>query len=904
MGDEEFRDRRWPFRRVPSPGEMGSDEEIQEELELHLDLRTEELIEDGWTREAARREATRRFGDANRIERSLRRGARRKGGRDHGRGTMRGILQDVGYAFRTFRRNPGFTLVAAFTLGIAIAGNTAIFSVLDEAVFQALPFPDHQGLVFVNGYHDVDGERAIRMASVPEFRDWQSASRSFEVLVGVDANSLTLTSDGQSERIMGELVSEGYFEMLRAEALLGRTFSPEEASTPDGHPLVILSHGLWLRRFGADPDVVGASLQMNGRGFTVLGVMTESFQGLASDSDAWLPLGMMSVVTGPQTLERRGTRFLPVAGRLRDGTSVEQAQTELDAIARELQSRHPDSHEDRWAEVVPFRTLYLGDTGRLLWVLFAAGSLLLALAAANVANLLLVRSSARTRELTVRRALGAERRRVALQLMTESLVLAALGGALGLVLAWWGLSALIPTIPEGVLPSWVDPGLSPRVLGFTAVVLTVVGVAAGLFPALASAGSDLAATLKAGGRGSAVRSGRAQQLFVVTQVALALLLLVGAGLLTRSFRAQLMVEPGMELDGIYVFRVDPPAESYPDAESLRRFTEDVLREVGSVPRLTSVAASSDFPFRGRSSGSYIVRPDDVESLIRYHRHSVSPGYFDNLGIPLLAGRTFTPADDDASPGVAVVTEAMVRRVFPELDDPTSALGEAFFAGRPDDPENRVEIVGVIEDVRYRNLTQDMMAEANSPDVFFSTLQVPIRSHEISFRSDAELGSVLPAAREAVRRVDPSAPVFLPTSLRDAYRAQTATPRFAASLMTLFSALALVLACVGVYGVLSFTVGERAREIAVRRALGAPAGAVARDVMWKGLRLAGVGLLVGGSAALVLAKLLESLLFQVPTSDPTTFVVVAALLIAVILAATAVPARRASRQEPAEALSSE
>jgi predicted permease len=896
---------RWPFRRVPGPGDLGArDREIREELELYLELRTEELMAEGMPRDEARREAERRFGDPLKIERSLRREARRARGREEGRKTMSHVVQDVRYALRSFRRSPGFTLMAVLTLGIAVAGNTAIFSVLDEAVFQALPFPGHERLVFVNGYHAADGERAVRMASVPEFRDWRAASRTVEPMVAVDASSLTLGGDGRAERILGELVSDGYFELLEAEAALGRTFTPAEASTPDGHPLILLSHGLWQRRFGADPGVLGRTVQVNERTFTVLGVMPGSFQGLDAEAEAWLPMGMISVVAGAGILESRGTRFLPVAGRLAPGVTLEQAQAEMDAIARELQETHPDAHADRWAEVVPFREGYLGATGRLLWILFAAGLLLLTLAAANVANLLLVRSHARTRELTVRRALGAGGRRVAGQLLTESLVLALLGGVLGLALARWGISALVPSIPDGVLPPWVEPGLSLRVFAFTLVTLGVVGVAAGLLPAAASARLDLATSLKAGGRGASTAGGRAQQVFVVAQVALALLLLVGAGLLTRSFRAQLQVEPGVDIRGVYVFRVDPPRERYPDAAALRSFTDDILRRVEAVPGVTSVAASSDFPFRGRASGSYIVRPDDVDQLIRYHRHSVSPGYFDNLGIELLAGRTFAPSDTPESPGVAVVTEVMVRRVFPELADPASAVGQGIYIGPPDDPGNRAEIVGVVENVRYRDLTQDLMAEANSPDVFFSVRQIPVRSHEISFRTEREPADVFPAIREAVAAVDPDTPLFLPASLEEAYRSETATPRFAAFLMSVLSALALVLACVGVYGILSFTVSERAREIAVRRALGAPAGRVARSVVWNGVRLASVGLAVGVAAALVSTRLLGSFLFHVPPSDPVTFGSVAILLMAVILVAAAVPAWRASRREPVEALAAE
>ncbi|HSM03775.1 MAG TPA: ABC transporter permease [Longimicrobiales bacterium] len=896
---------RWPFRRMLGPGGLGQDDkEIREELELYLELRTEELMEGGLSREEARREAEARFGNPQEIERRLRREAGRTRGRGGGRTMVNAIRQDIRYALRTFRRNPGFTLVAALTLGIAVAGNTAIFSVLDEAVFQALPFPEADRLVFINGVHVTEGGVGVRMASVPEFRDWQEGSQNVDPMVAVQGASLTLGGDGPAERVDAELVSEGYFELLGGRAELGRTFTPQEAATPDGHPLAVISRGLWQRRFGGEPDIVGRTLELNDRSFTILGVMPDNFQGVGLGVDAWIPLGMISVVASVETLDARGSRFLPVVGRLAAGASVEQAQAELDGIARELQRLHPDSHEDRFAQVRGFREGYLGTTGRLLWILFAAGILLLLVAASNVANLLLVRSHARTRELTVRRALGAEGGRVAGQLLTESVVLALLGGAVGLPLAAWGISALMPLLPEGVLPAWVEPAISARVFLFTLVVLALVGIGAGLLPAVASARRDLASSLKAGGRGTAGGGARARRVFVVAQVALALLLLVGAGLLTRSFRAQLQVDPGLDMAGVYVFRVSPPNERYPDDASLRLFADELILRVEAVPGVGSVAASSDFPFRGRSSGSYIVRPDAVEDLIRYHRHSVTPGYFENLGVGLLAGRTFTPTDDEAAPGVAVVTAAMVERVFPELPDPESAVGETIFIGNPSNPDNLAEIVGVVENVRFRNLTQDMMAEPNSPDVFFSIRQVGTRTHEISFRSDRPLAELLPGLREAVAAVDPDVPMFFPAALEEGYRAQTAIPRFAALLMTVLSGLAMVLACVGVYGVLAFTVGERAKEIAVRRALGARSAVVARSVVWSGLRLAGVGLLLGGGAALLGGRLLGDFLFQVPASDPVTFLGVAGVLLLVVLAAAAVPAWRATLQEPVEALTSE
>lgn len=894
---------RWPFRQMLGPGQVRSKEaEIREEIELHLELRAQELEQEGRTPEEARREALARFGDREEIERRVRREASRRRNREGGR-TMTGQLrQDIGYALRGFRRNAGFTAVAVLTLGLAVAGNTAIFSVLDEAVLQALPFPQPGELVFLNGYHLSGGERAVRLASVPEFMDWRERARSLDPVVGVNGTTLTLTGDGRPERIGAEAVTAGYFDLLGGEAQLGRTFTDAEADTRGQYALVVLSHGLWERRFGSDPGVVGTRVDIDGRSYAVLGVMPAGFRPLGLDGvDAWIPLGMW----GPSAFESRGARFLPVAARLAPGFSVAEAQAELDAIARDLQETYPDAHEDRWAEVQPFRAGYLGTTGDLLWVLFGAGVLLLVIASANVANLLLVRAHGRVRELTVRRAVGAGGGRVAAQLLTESMVLTAMGGVFGLLLSWWGIGVLVPQVPDGVLPGWVEPEISFRVFFSTLGILAVVGLGVGLLPALASARRNLAGSLRSGGRGGLSPSGRrAQRAFVVIQVALAILLLVGAGLLTRSFRAQTAVDPGLEMEGIQVFRVQPPVERYPDAASLRAFAGELVRRVATVPGVSSVTASSDVPFRGGSSGSYIVRPDDPEALIRYHRHSVSPGYFETLGVGLLAGRTFTASDDESRPGVAVVTEVMVRRVFPDLADPAAALGRTIFIGPPSDPDNAAEIVGVVENVRYRDLTQDLMAEANSPDVFFSLRQVPARTHEITFRSDRSPASVLPAVRRAVQAVDPEVPLFLPTTLEEAWWSQTATPRFAAFLMGLFSFLALSLACVGVYGILAFTVGERAREIAVRRALGARPGAVARSVVLEGARMAVLGLVVGGAAALTGARYLEGLLFRVEPADPATYAMVTGLMAVVVLVAAALPAWRASRRDPVEALTAD
>lgn len=893
---------RWPFRPDPPPGAVRGDPdaEIREELELYIELRTEELVAQGMDADAARREAEARFGDREEVARRVRREAERRRG-TNGRLRMGELRQDLTYALRTFRRNPGFTLMAALTLGVALAGNTAIFSVLDAAVLRALPFKDPDGLVFINGYHLQNGERAIRLASVPEFRDWRERSHAVVNMVGVAGNAATLSGSGQAERIAVEVVSEGYFDLLGGQAALGRTFTPEEYNVPDGYPVVVLSHDLWQRSFGGDPGIVGRTVEINEQSVSVLGVMPAAFTPVTLEVDAWIPMGMGSLMGLGGALESRGARFLPVVGRLRPGADVAEAQAELDVIARELQAEYPDAHEDRFAEVQTFRDGFLGTTGRLLWVLFGAGALLLVIASANVANLLLVRANARTREIVVRRAVGADAGRIARQLLTESLLLSAVGGALGLLLAAYGLGVMTRFLPDGVLPGYAHPALSGRAFLFTLAVLVAVGVLAGLAPALSSARRDLAGTLRAGARSVTGSGARTQKVFVVTQVGLALLLMVGAGLLTRSFRAQLAVDPGLEMEDVYAFRLQPPRERYPDPAALKSFTDEVVRVVGEIPGVTSVAASSDFPFRGGSSGAYVYRPDDPETRIRFHRHSVSPGYFENLGAELVAGRFIEEQDQADARGVAVVTEAFVQRVFP---DATGGVGRTFFMGNPADPENLAEIVGVVKDVRYRNLTQDMMEESNSPDVFFSLAQVPSRSVEISYHVTGDPAAIAPAIRRAVQSVDPAIPVYALASLEELYLNQTATPRFAAFLMGLFSALALSLACVGIYGVLSFTVGQRGPEIALRRALGAQAGDVARSVVWDGTRLAAVGLLVGGGGALLGGRVLQALLFNVEPTDMPTFAVVTVAMLGVATMAAAVPAWRASRKSPADVLSAE
>lgn len=897
---------RWPFLRSFSPGQVRSDSdaEIHEEIELYLELRAKELEEEGYGPAEARRIAEERFGDADGIEDQLRRQARRTRAKRETMMTMSALKQDLIYALRTFRRNPGFTVVAVVTLALALGGNTAIFSVVDAALLRSLPFQDAEELVFVNGYHLDDGEIAIRGASFPEFRDWKEGTGSIRGMSAVESLALSVTGEGTAERLLTEVVTRDYFDVLRSDAAAGRTFLPEEHAQPDAAPVAVISHGLWERRYGLDPAAVGQDLVVNDRPLTIVGVMPEGFQGtnLGSGTDLWVPDMMMSLSYGAGVLDARGSRFLTVLGRLAPGATPATAQDELDVVARTLQESYPRAHEDRWAQVQGFREGYLGDTGGLLWILMGAGGVLLAIASANVANLLLVRSHGRTREFVLRRALGAESGRVAGQLLTESFVLAVLGGLGGLAVASWALQVLGPMIPDGALPGFVEPRLSSTAFFFSLGVLALVGVLIGLVPAASSARLDIAGRLREGSHASSaasLRRLRPQHLFVVAQVALALMLMVGAGLLTRSFRAQVAVDTGASLEGVQAMALTLPRSRYDDNQTIWSFARELERRLDALPGAESVSISSDLPFRGGSSGAYIFRagegPDDA---IRMHRHFVTPEYFETLDVELREGRLLDQTDVDDAPGVIVITDAMARRVYPG----ESAVGKTMSL-RPDDGMP-VEVVGVIEDIRYRDITTSLMEEANSPDVFFSYWQLPSRGVEVAVRTPTEPRSLGPSMREVVAELDPDLAVFRMEPLVEGWRTQTATPRFAAFLMSLFSGLAALLACVGIYGVLAFTVGQRSQEIAIRRAIGASGARVARSVVGDGLKLAAGGLLVGAVAALAGARVLESFLYGVGTADPGTFLTVAGAMVGVSVLAAVLPALRAMRRDPAAALNSD
>ncbi|MEM7416608.1 MAG: ABC transporter permease [Gemmatimonadota bacterium] len=899
---------RWPFTRSLRPGQVraDTDEDIREEIELYLELRAQELeTDEGLSPGEARREAEERFGARDRVAEELRKEAGRRRMREGRTMTMQAMRQDVAFAARTLWRSPGFSLVAVVTLALAVGGNTAIFSVVDAALLQALPFEDHEQLVFVNGVHDRDGELAVRGASYPEFRDWESSSTTVPQMAALRGFSAAISGEGgegSAERITAELVTEQYFDVLGAQPALGRLFQPDEYDISGPRPVVVISDAFFERRFDRDPGAVGRDLWVNDQRVTVIGVMPADFGGVTLATELWAPQSMIALVARADIVESRGSRFLTVVGRLGGEVAPDAAQEELDAVSLALQERYPRAHEDRFAQLQEFRQGYLGTTGQLLWVLFGAGAVLLLIAAANVANLFLVRSHARTRELVLRRALGAAGSRIAGQLMVESFTLAFFGAVTGLAVAWLALQYLTPLIPAGVLPGYVDATLSVTAFVFSLFVLALVGLLVGLVPAASSARIDIATRLREGARsasGGGLKRLRPQHFFVVTQVALALVLLVGAGLMTRSFRAQLLVDTGAEMAGVTAMSLQLPRARYDTDESILAFTAELERRLSAIPGVTTTSISSDLPFRNGSSGAYIFRQGDgPEDRIRYHRHSASPGFFETLGVEVLRGRALDASDVEGRPTAIVITETMEGRVFPG----ENAVGKTMYL-RPDGTLP-VEVVGVVEDIRFRDVTTSLLADANSPDVFFSLRQRPSLGLEAAVRTALPADAVIPQMRSVVAELDPDLPAFDVGALEDAWREQTAVPRFAAFLMTLFSAVAALLSAVGIYGVLAFAVGERSREIAIRRAVGATGGAVARTVVGDGLKLAGVGLLAGIAFARLATGVLESFLFGVEVSDPLTFVSVGTGMVAFALAAAAVPALRASRRDPSDALNLE
>jgi len=804
---------------------------------------------------------------------------------------MDNLLKDFRFAIRSLRKQPAFTATVIATLALAIGASTAIFSVVEATLLRPLPFRDTSRIAFLRGV--AGPQRAIRGGSPIEVRDWARLNRTFENVAIYDETSLNLHTAEGAERVEAEMVSASYFPMLGVSTQIGRVFSAAEDSIPDANPVVVISDAMWRTRLGGDPKVVGRTLTLNDRPFTILGVMRPGFKGISFDTDVWFPAAMVRANGGDPN--ERGNRWLDAIGRLRDGVRLEDAQRDMNRVAAQLARDFPESNTDRGVRLFSLRESYLGSTRTLVLALFGAVGLFLLIACANVIGLQIVRAAGRRREIALRMALGANRGRLVQQLVVEGVALAIAGAVVGLAIAHWGLAGLTALAPDGVLPNYAQPSINLVAFGFTLVVALTCGVLFGIVPALRASSVDLVGSLKEGARASANGFGRrhrlgGQQLLVIGETAVALVLLVGAGLMVRSLQRQLAVDPGFDPRGVLRARLVLPQQYAPERRV--QLVQQLRERLGAIPSVRGVAVGSDMPLGGSSSASFIFVPD-VNDRFRYYYHFVTPDYFTVLGVRLLRGRAFTAADRDTLPTVAIISEAMARRIWRGADP----VGRHLRHGDADGAE--VTIVGVVGDVRFRDLTTPLAT--SEPDVYFPIAQSRSRNLHVGVRSALPPEQIAAAVRREIAAIDPTIPLFAVRPLDELLKQQTATGRFGSAVLGAFGLSALVLAAVGLYGVLAFIVSLRRREIGIRLALGATSGRVLEGVIGQGTALAAMGLAVGIVAALFTTRVIESQLFGVGARDPVVFAGAAVALLLVAVAASWVPARRAARVDPQMAL---
>ena len=800
---------------------------------------------------------------------------------------------DFKLALRSLQSRPGFSAVVVVTLALGIGATTAMFSLLDAALLRSLPFPQPDRLMVLWGTRGP--ERSVRGASIPEVADWRGLNHSMAGVSVWDPISLNLRTESGPLRIQAERVNAGYFELLGAHAGLGRTFSPDEDSVPDAHPVIVVSHAFWQTRLGGSPAVLGRTISLNDRSFSIIGVMPEGFAGLSFQAELWVPVAMISVDNAVAQLTTRGNRWLAAVGRLKPGVTRTDAERDLQAVAARLAERFPETNRDRSVDLFSVKQNFLGTTESLFKALFKAVLLVLLIACVNVMSLQLVRANAREREIALRLALGGGGWPLVRQLLIEALVLAGLGGAVGVLIAHWAIRLIGPLAPPGVLPPYATLGVDGRSLLFTLGLTLLTGVACGLTPLLRRNRSDLAGTLREGTRAYSSSLGRLrrpglQQGFVVAEVALALMLLAGAGLMVRSLRERLAVSPGFSATGVLAAHVLLPRGRYPAAQRAAFATQLVAR-LAQLPELAGAAVATDLPLRNNSNAATLLVDTPGAEPIRYYRHGVTPGFFATLGIPLLSGRGISADDRFDSPRVAVVSLPMARRFWGER----SAVGRRFRLGDASGPE--VLVVGVAGPARFRDLTTDLYGSRSEPDVYLPITQHADADLEIAVRS--RTGAPVSAARvqREVRALDGGLPVFNVEALDAALGRQNSAPRFGSLLLAVFSALALGLAAIGIYGVIAFVVGLSSREIAIRLALGADEGKVRRAVIRNGMTLVVVGIGLGAVGARMGGRILESQLFGVTATDTPTLAAVTLVVLLVALLASWLPARRAAAVQP-------
>ena len=809
---------------------------------------------------------------------------------------MSALRHDLRFAIRSLRKSPALAASAVLTLAICIGATTAIFSVVYSVLFRPLPFADPDGLLLVR----TTWKQMTSSFSVGNWADVNRQQRSFQYFVPAHAENFNLAGADAPENVTGARVGFDYFAMLGVRPALGRSFLPEEDS-PGRGDVVVLSDGLWRRRFGADPGVVGRQVRLDGRAHTVIGVMPGSMDYAVFDEDLWVPAAFSA-----ERLAMHDEHYLTVLGRLRPGVSRAQAELELRGLAGWLRTNYPEENRDRGITVASFKEELLGDYRPRLYVLLGAVGFVLLIACANIANLLLARAAARARETAIRVAIGAGRSHLFRQALTESLVLAVVGGTLGLLAGYWGVTALVAFGPQDV-PRLDQASVNGPVLAFALGLTLLSGLVFGLAPAIRVAVRPPHDALKEGGRG--VQAGgrdRVRNALVVAEMALALMLITGAGLLIRSAIRLNAVDPGFDPGGVVAGRVSLPAVQYESPEQVVRAFQRVEDALVSLPGAADGALASTAPLEGGSSNGLVPegRPLDIGSAINSMMRLVTPGYFATMKIRLLRGRTFTADDRRGGPLVMVINETLAREAFPG-QDPIGKRIACCEAG-PDGTPGWKEVVGVVNDVRAAGLQEEP-----EPEFYLPMVQAPDaawtwtdRTMTVVARGERDAVSLMGPLSRAIAEIDPSLPVYNLETMQGRLVDSLAQSRFSTMLLTAFGFIALLLAAIGVYGVISYGVTQRTQEIGIRMALGARNTDVLSLVMRHSAALAAVGLAVGLAGALLLSGLLGSLLYQISPTDPPTFATGMVVLTAVAVIAAALPARRAARTSPMVALRSE
>lgn len=866
--------RRW--RALTHHDEL--DQELDEELRFHLDRQIEQNIKNGMTPEDARYAAMKKF---SRVDQS------REECRDaRGVGVVENVLRDVSFSLRILLKNYAFTIVVVLTLALGIGANTAIFSFANGILLRPLPYPQSDRLAVLD---ETALKRGIDSMSIsyPNFLDWREQNKVFEDIgVYFGSSRFSLSGVGEPVEIRGSYISHGLFEILRVSPQLGRTFTANE-DRPDEDAVVILGHNLWQRNFGGDPNIIGRKIMISNRPRTVVGVMPSGFR-FPDVAELWAPVALTT-----KTFTRTDHGLSSIA-RLKDGVTLQEAQAEMTNIAARIEQQNPVTNEGLGVKVTSLHDTLTGDYREALLILLGVVGCVLLVACVNVANLMLARATARQKEFALRTALGASRWRIMRQLLVESLLLALLGGVVGFFLSIWALRLLLTAIPIQ-LPFWMNFGIDLRVLGFTAVITLLTGLIFGTVPALQTSRVDLNDTLKEGGRGSAGVRSRARSLLVVAEIALSLVVLVGAGLMIQSFLRLKRVNIGLNAHNVLTASVSLPRAKYKEGEQRATFFKNLIARVSSLPGVEAASATATVPLSGDGWGrsltveGFPVLPVGQAPMIQHT--VVTPGYFRTMAIPLLAGRDFNDADAKDSPDVTIIDERLAREYWPN----ESPIGKRIRFGPPEDNEPWHTIVGVVGTVRHQRMQED-----TRKSVYLPHQKIPVAGLAVLARTTSNPEDLAGAIRREVAQLDSDLPISIST-MDEVVAESIWQPRLYATLFGAFAGGALLLALIGIYGVMAFLVQTRTHEIGVRMALGASTRDVFKLIVGRGMKLTAVGVLIGVGGAIALTRLMHSLLFNTSATDPITFILISLLLSVAAFLACYIPARRAAKVDPLIAL---